>query len=71
MYSVLNKLSEYTYFYMSKNITSYAFLLVFKTVESRQCIYKTGKFLSNITFSSDSILKAIQNLDILYYISMI
>ena len=25
MYSVLNTLSEYTYFYMSKKITSYTF----------------------------------------------
>ena len=28
--SVSNKLSEYTYFYISKNVTSYTFLLVFK-----------------------------------------
>ena len=34
MYSVLNKISEYKYFYVSKNITSYAFLLVFKFAES-------------------------------------
>ena len=34
MYSVLNALSEYRYFYISKNITSYTFLLVFKIVES-------------------------------------
>ena len=35
MHSVLNKLLEYTYFYMSKkkkNITSYAFLLVYKNL---------------------------------------
>ena len=38
MYNVLNTLSEYTYFYISKNITSYTFLLVFKIVESLQCI---------------------------------
>ena len=38
MYSVLNKFSEYIYLYESKNITSYAFLLVFKIVESLQCI---------------------------------
>ena len=38
MYSVLNTLSEYTYFYISKNITSYTFLLIFKIVESLQCI---------------------------------
>ena len=40
MYSVLNTLSEYTYFYISKNITSYTFLLVFKIAESLQCILK-------------------------------
>ena len=40
MYSVLNTRSEYTYFYISKNITSYTFLLVLKIVESRQCILK-------------------------------
>ena len=39
-YSVLNTLSEYTYFYVSKNITSYNFLLVFKIVESLQYIIK-------------------------------
>ena len=33
MYSVLNTLSEYAYFYISKNITSYTFLLVSKIVE--------------------------------------
>ena len=38
MYSVLNTLSEYTYFYISKNMTSYTFLLVLKIVESLQCI---------------------------------
>ena len=40
MYSVLNTLLEYTYCYMSKNITSYTFWLVFKIVESLQCILK-------------------------------
>ena len=40
MYSVLNTLSEYTYFYIPKDITSYTFLLVFKIVESPQCIFK-------------------------------
>ena len=44
MYSVLNTLSEYTYFYISKNITSYTFLLVFKILESLQCILKTFTF---------------------------
>ena len=40
MYSVLNILSEYSYFYISKNITSYTFLFVFKIVESPQYILK-------------------------------
>ena len=40
MRSVLNTISEYTYFYISKNITSYTFLLVFKIVESLKCILK-------------------------------
>ena len=34
MYSVLNTLSLYTYFHISKRITSYTFLLVVKIVES-------------------------------------
>ena len=38
MYSVLNTLSEYTYFYISKKITLCTFLLIFKIVESLQCI---------------------------------
>ena len=32
---------EYRYFYISKNITSYTILLVFKIVESLQCIVNT------------------------------
>ena len=40
LYSVLNTLSEYTYFYLSKNITSYIFLLFRKIIESLQCIMK-------------------------------
>ena len=38
MYSILNTLSEYKHLYISKNITSYTFLLVFIIVESLQCI---------------------------------
>ena len=53
MYSVLNTLSEYTYFYISKDITLYTFLLVFKIIESLQCILKEinrliSKGMSNI-----------------------
>ena len=40
MYSVLNTLSEYSYFYISKDITSYTFLLVFKIIDNFQCILK-------------------------------
>ena len=40
MYSVLNKFSEYIYLYISKNITSYTYLIVLKIVESSQCILK-------------------------------
>ena len=38
IYSVLNTLSKYTYFYISENNTSYTSLLVFKIIESLQCI---------------------------------
>ena len=40
VYSVLNALSEYTYFYISKNIASYTFLLVLKIDESLHCILR-------------------------------
>ena len=40
IYSVLNKISEYIYFYKLENITSYTLLLVFKIVESLQRILK-------------------------------
>ena len=36
--SALNTISEYIYVYISKNIISYTFLLVFKIVESLQCM---------------------------------
>ena len=38
MYSVLIALSEYTYFYILKKITSYTFAVCFKIVGSFQCI---------------------------------
>ena len=47
IHSLLNTLSEYTYFYISKNITSYTFLLVFKIVESLQCILKIFSLLKS------------------------
>ena len=40
MFSALNTLSEYVYFYISKNIISYIFYIAFKIVESLQCILK-------------------------------
>ena len=36
--NVLNKLSEYIYFYISRNITLYTFVACFKTIKSLQCI---------------------------------
>ena len=44
MYVVLNTLSEYTYFYISKSVTLYTFLPIFKIVESLQCILKSSFF---------------------------
>ena len=38
MLSVLNKLSDYVYFYISKNNTLYTFLLVLKIIESLYCV---------------------------------
>ena len=38
MYSVLNILPEYTYFYISKNITSYTFVACFQNRQNFQCI---------------------------------
>ena len=40
MYGVLNTLSEYTYFCISKTLLHALLLLVFKIVESLQCILK-------------------------------
>ena len=45
----MNTLSECTYFYISKSITLYTFLLVFKIVKSLQRIIKdTVNYLGNI-----------------------
>ena len=46
--SVLNTLLKYTYFYISKNITSYTFLLVFKIIESLQYILKIQSLFNYI-----------------------
>ena len=43
MYNVLKTLSKYIYFYISKNINSYTFLLVFKLLKSLQCILKVNE----------------------------
>ena len=43
MYSVLNTLSEYTYFCISKSITSCTFLLAFKIVGILQCTLKRSQ----------------------------
>ena len=48
MYSVSNTLLEYVYFYNSKNITSYTFLIDFKIVGSLQCILKLQFFPNDI-----------------------
>ena len=40
MYSVLNTLSEYLYFYISKDTTSHTFLHVFKIIKRFQRILK-------------------------------
>ena len=53
MYSVLNTSSEYIYFYVSKNITSFTFLLVFKIAKSFQCILKIK---TNLNFYFDTSL---------------
>ena len=62
MYNVLNTLSEYRYFYISKNITSYTFLLVLKIVALLHCILKNKyafksyqKTLFNIDYQSSSV----------------
>ena len=42
MYKALNTLSEDTYFYITKTLLHTLLLLVFKIVESLQCILKHG-----------------------------
>ena len=50
MYSVLNTHSIYIYFLIWKNITSYTFLLVFKILESLQCILKAITWITKEMF---------------------
>ena len=52
MSSVLNTLSESTCFNISKNITPYTFLLVFKIIESLQFIFDIIYTYSNIISES-------------------
>ena len=52
MHSALNALSGYTYFCMPKHITSYTFSLIFKIVESLQCILKFALESSKLPFES-------------------
>ena len=60
IYSVLNALSEHTYFYISKNITSYTFVACF---ESLQCILNANvtlnlKFFLEVLFHLHGIYKS-------------
>ena len=57
MYRELNKFSEYIYFYISENISSYVFLLVFEIVKILQCIFKYAPniFLNTITKQTDTL----------------
>ena len=45
MYNILNVQSEYTYFYITKNVTTYSFLVVSKIVESLQCVLNKKIFI--------------------------
>ena len=47
MYGVLNTLLEYIYVFISKNTTSYTFLLVFKTAGSIQRILNSLVMVTN------------------------
>ena len=53
MFTVLHALSQYTYFYTSKKITSYTFFLVFKIVESLQCILKAKYYIQGFPYLGD------------------
>ena len=57
MYIVFNTLAKYIYFYISKSITSYSFLLVFKIVKSLQSILKEKN--SNDTTNSNCAVKSV------------
>ena len=59
MNRVLNKLSEYIYFYISKNIISYTFVAGFQIVESLQCILNIFKSAGTGINLSTSILSTL------------
>ena len=54
MYTVLNTLSEHTYFYISKNIFSYTFFACIKIVENLQCILKCSNKSNRFYFKMES-----------------
>ena len=56
MCSVLNTLSEYIYFYIPKNITSYNFLLVFKIFISLRCILNASSSILSKLFIINSLI---------------
>ena len=65
MYSVLNTISEYTYFYISKTITSCTCLLVFRIVESLQNIFKyTNGFVVREDINEFSLIGTYYKLDL-------
>ena len=57
VYSILNTLSEYTYFYISKNITSYPFVACFKNrrkpsvyiLHKKMCLSRYGELPPHVT----------------------
>ena len=51
MFTVLYKFSEYLYFYISKNITSDTFLLVFKIAKSLKCIHNKIMIFFNVIWA--------------------
>ena len=59
IYSVFNAFSEYIYFCISKKITSFTILLVFKIAKSAQCILKSIKVHISDSFSVYFIAKSV------------
>ena len=67
MYNVLNTLSEYTYSSISKKITSYTFLLVFKIIESLQRILNLKNVMKVFVYFGISMAKTSVSVDISRY----